>query len=65
MLRGYARAGIPEYWVLDVNHGRLHVHREPNIDGYQTHLEIDRSGVAGPQAAPGWTIPLLDLLPKE
>lgn len=32
----YARAGIPEYWVLDLNNNRLIVHRDP-IDGvYQS-----------------------------
>lgn len=28
----YARAGIPEYWVLDLNNNRLIVHRDP-VDG--------------------------------
>jgi Uma2 family endonuclease len=28
----YAAAGIPEYWVVDVNASQLHVHREPVAD---------------------------------
>lgn len=34
--RLYARVGIPEYWVLDLNSRRLHVHRDPVNDTYQT-----------------------------
>jgi Uma2 family endonuclease len=30
----YARAGIPEYWVLDIAGRRLIVHRQPGQDGY-------------------------------
>jgi Uma2 family endonuclease len=31
----YARAGIPEYWVVDLGGGALIVHREPAADGYR------------------------------
>ena len=34
--RLYARAGIAEYWVLDLSGRRLIVHREPAADGYRT-----------------------------
>ena len=30
----YARAGIPEYWVVDVNERAVHVFRDPDIQGY-------------------------------
>jgi Uma2 family endonuclease len=30
----YARAGIPDYWVLDVGQRRMIVHREPNTGRY-------------------------------
>jgi len=32
----YARAGIPESWVVDVNRKAVHVFREPGGDGYRT-----------------------------
>jgi len=32
----YARAGIPEYWVLDVQRRRVIVHRDPSHDRYQS-----------------------------
>src|SRR3954452_5563810 len=31
----YASAGIPEYWVLDLDGRRTIVHREPSADGYR------------------------------
>ena len=31
----YARAGVPEYWVVDVNERAVHVFREPGVDGYR------------------------------
>lgn len=37
----YAAAGIPEYWVVDVDAEELVVHREPRPEGYSS---IDRLG---------------------
>src|SRR5579863_717819 len=34
--RLYARAGIPEYWVLDLEGRRLIVRRDPAADGYHS-----------------------------
>jgi Uma2 family endonuclease len=48
----YARAGIPEYWVLDVNNRRFIVHREP-IDGtYTSVLVYHEEESVAPLAAP-------------
>lgn len=48
----YARAGIPEYWVLDVNSRRLIVHREP-IDGtYTSVLAYHEQESVAPLSAP-------------
>lgn len=59
----YARAGIPEYWVLDVNKRRLHVHRDPTSGLYRTRYEIEGGGAVEPQAKLGQKILLADLLP--
>jgi hypothetical protein len=32
----YAKSGIADYWILDVNQGKLHVYRLPSPDGYQS-----------------------------
>jgi len=48
----YARAGILEYWVLDVNARRLHVLREPSAGAYQLQLELEESDSVSPLAKP-------------
>ena len=60
----YARAGIPEYWVLDVDNRRLYLHRDPAAGLYQTLTEIDETGAVEPLAQPGHRIALTGLLPK-
>ncbi len=48
----YARAGIPDYWVLDVPERRLIVHRDPQGDRYASVKAYnEREGLA-PLAAP-------------
>lgn len=36
----YAAAGIPEYWVIDLNEGRALLHENPDSDGYHGQLDI-------------------------
>jgi Uma2 family endonuclease len=31
----YARAGIPEAWLIDLQHALVLVHRDPAADGYR------------------------------
>ncbi len=38
----YARAGVREYWVADVNAMRIHIHRDPDNDGYRW---LTRAGI--------------------
>lgn len=45
----YARAGVPEYWVLDINGRRLMVHRHLAGGRYsQTAILADSESVAAP-----------------
>lgn len=34
----YARAGVPEVWILDIAHQRLEIYRRPSADGYRQIL---------------------------
>lgn len=43
--RLYARAGIPEFWLFDVQGGRVLVHRAPSAAGYETIEEIGTGGL--------------------
>jgi Uma2 family endonuclease len=50
----YARAGIVEYWVLDVAGRRMIVHREPQQDGrYASVVAYGADESVAPLAAPG------------
>jgi Uma2 family endonuclease len=48
----YARAGIPEYWVLDVNGRRLIVHREPADGKYGSVVVYHEQESVAPLASP-------------
>jgi Uma2 family endonuclease len=50
--RLYARAGIVEYWVLDVSGQRLIVHREPTLTGYRSVIAYNESERVAPLASP-------------
>ncbi len=36
----YARAGIPEVWVVDLGSGVVDVYRQPAVEGYQEHRRL-------------------------
>src|SRR6202162_3964680 len=48
----YARAGIAEYWVLDVSGRRLIVHRHPQSGKYTAVLVYSEQEEVAPLAAP-------------
>lgn len=54
----YSRAGIPDYWVLDVNKRRLIVHREPLGGGYTSVLSYRTNESVAPLAAPESLFPV-------
>lgn len=56
----YARAGIPEYWVLDIGGRRVIVHRTPVEGKYE---QIDSVPENGAVSAGGMQIPVSELLP--
>lgn len=50
--RLYARAGIAEYWVLDVSGRRLFCHRDPVSGSYESVIIYEEHEVVNPLAAP-------------
>jgi Uma2 family endonuclease len=60
----YARAGVPEYWVLDIVNRRLIVHRDPVEGAYRTILTLGENDTVHVQAAPEAQVPIADLLPR-
>src|SRR5579883_1110083 len=58
----YARAGIAEYWVLDVNGRKLHVYRMPGTDGYQSEAILSEALTIAPLAFPDCLIAVRQLV---
>jgi Uma2 family endonuclease len=59
----YARAGVQEYWVVDIPSRTLHLFREPSASGYQQHERL-RQGEARPLAFSRVVLPVSKLFPS-
>jgi Uma2 family endonuclease len=66
----YARAGIADYWILNLNDRQLEIHRNPVPDAsrkgryrYADVTNVDANGHATPLTAPQSRIAVADLLP--
>jgi Uma2 family endonuclease len=68
----YATAGVPEYWVIDLQNRQLIVFRDPQplplpqglgATAYKTHLTLSPTDTINPLAAPAATVRVADLLP--
>jgi Uma2 family endonuclease len=66
----YARASLPDYWILNLVDRVLEVYREPAADAaapfgwrYASHEVLDASAHVIALAAPGASIPVFRLLP--
>ncbi len=58
----YARAGIREYWVVDINGRRLLVYRDPKAGDYAAQQAFGPADAVSPLAEPGATVRVADLL---
>ncbi|MBW4699171.1 MAG: Uma2 family endonuclease [Aphanocapsa lilacina HA4352-LM1] len=61
----YARAGIREYWVVDLNSRRLHRFGEPRDGNFQNVEVLDENSRVSPVAFPTLNIPVKDLLTRK
>jgi Uma2 family endonuclease len=66
----YATAGVPDYWVIDLESRQLLVYRDPvplpaglGATAYRTHLAFGPEATVSPLAAPTAAIKVADLLP--
>ncbi len=58
----YARAGIPEVWIVDLQAQVVEIHRGPSPDGFVERIVVPRGRSATPLALPGVTMDTEDLL---
>lgn len=61
----YARYGVAEYWVVDVQGERLYVYGEPVEETYLQTLECAADDTVSPRALPGVKIQVRTLFPRE
>lgn len=66
----YARAGIADYWIIDLVHDTVEIHREPEATPQAPHgwhyrnvAMLRPPATVAPLVAPGSAIPVADLLP--
>jgi Uma2 family endonuclease len=57
----YARAGVPEYWIVNLLERRLEVYREPAGDAYKSTRYYTLDETISPLFEPEWAIPVAEL----
>jgi Uma2 family endonuclease len=57
----YARYGVSEYWVVDVEGKRIVAYREPAASGYISKLEFSAPSAISPEAFPNIEVALREL----
>jgi Uma2 family endonuclease len=58
----YARFGIPETWLVDVERGLIEVYREPGPEGYRQVLTRRRGERLSPEAFPQFSLTVDEIL---
>lgn len=59
----YARNGVREYWVANIEARTLHVHRQPSEIGYELVRVLRPGDMVSPPAAPDAVLSVSELLP--
>jgi len=59
----YARAGIPEFWLVDLGQRKLIVHTEPSPSGYRRTRICAPGDQIAPEAFPDFYIKVAELFP--
>jgi Uma2 family endonuclease len=58
----YAKAGISEYWVVDINNRQVNIFRNPTSTGYTNHSILKEPNKFSPLAFPHISIELTSIL---
>lgn len=57
----YARHGIPEVWLVDLEHSELSLYRKPGKGGYQDVVKLTSPSAVAPSLLPAATLDLSSL----
>ena len=60
----YARANVPELWVVDIPHRRLHRFSQPSPDGYLNRTTVAEEDTISPELIPNLRMPVREALPE-
>lgn len=60
----YGESAVPEYWLFDVDHRRVLVHRDPVGGVYRDVTEHGPDAVLEVRALPGVTVRVAEVLPR-
>jgi len=60
----YAKSGISEYWIINLDAQLIEVYRHPTVDGYRDRLSFKSAETISPLAFPDLVIAVDDILPK-
>lgn len=58
----FARAGIPEVWLVDIQAGIVEICRDPSPQGYRERQRFQRGQTLSPQGIPTARIPVEEIL---
>jgi Uma2 family endonuclease len=61
----YARHGIPEVWLIDLQQERVEIYLQPSSDGYRQTLRPAKDGRISPSLLPDVSLLIADLWPKQ
>jgi Uma2 family endonuclease len=61
----YARTGVPEYWLVDIERRKIEVYTDPAEDGYRLIRIVDEASELSPGFAPECPIYVFNLLPGK
>lgn len=59
----YARAGIQDYWIVNLTDRLVEVYRQPREARYRRQENVSPTDSVQPLARPGSSIPVADMLP--
>jgi Uma2 family endonuclease len=59
----YARANIPEYWVVDIKNRQVRIFRDPTPTGYGSQLILTETHAVSPLAFPEIVLSIGSILP--
>jgi len=63
--RLYARHGVPEYWILNLQAGHIEVYRHPSDDDYETKTTHPRNDSVATAARPEASVSVSRLIPTS